>query len=129
MRTFPFACIRMTMIMIAAVVCFTGCGPKEDFNKAKTSVELALASWKKGENAKQLTSQGIEIVDPDWATGHRLLDYTIKNVSSQPQQGPRVVVAVNLQNKAGKKVNTEIAYEVSMKDTVKISRDPFHISP
>jgi hypothetical protein len=79
------------------------------------------------ETAAKLVGQGIEITDEDWKAGNKLLNFSIKNASSQPQQGPRVVVLLNMQRRNGKKVDSEIAYEVILADKVKISRDAFHI--
>jgi hypothetical protein len=105
-----------------------GCGgPKEDLKKAKAVVETSLNHWKSGESADKLAGQGIEIVDEDWKAGNKLLDYTIKSATSLPQQGPRVVVLLNMQQRNGKKSNTEVAYEVILKDKVKIGRDAFHV--
>jgi len=112
---------------IALVFLVSGCGPKEDLNKAKSLVETSLTAWKNGESADKLKSQGIEFADEDWKGGNKLTHFTIKSVSSQPQQGPRVVVMLNLQRRNGKKVDTEIAYEVQMKDKVIIGRDAFHV--
>ena len=55
----------------------------------------------------------------------------MKNASAQPQQGPRVVVMLHLQDRAGKKVSKEVAYEVIFKDQNKVSigRDAFHVGP
>jgi len=124
--------LRATIWAFAAMALFsiaglTGCGPKDDLKKAHTVVETALNSWKNGEKAQQVAAHGIDIVDDDWKAGHKLIDYTIKSASSQPQQGPRVVVLLNLQRRNGKKLDTEVAYEVIMTDKVKIGRDPFHV--
>lgn len=110
-----------------SVTVMSGCGPKDDLKKAQTVVETALNSWKNGEKSAQVVAQGIDIVDDDWKAGHKLIDFAVKSVSSQPQQGPRVVVVLNLQRRTGKKLDSEVAYEVIMTDKVKISRDPFHV--
>ena len=112
-----------------ALTIISGCGKKDDLNKAKTVVETALDSWKKAENPQQLVGQGIEITDPDWQAGHRLLEFAVKSASSQPQQGPRVIVVLTMQDKTGKKVDTEVAYEVILTDKAKIGRDAFHVGP
>lgn len=117
--------IGATCLFVAALA---GCARKDDLNKAQSVVETALESWKKAEDPRSLVGQGIEINDPDWKAGHRLLDYTVKSAVSQPQQGPRVVVELNLQTKAGKKIRSEVAYEVIIADTVKIGRDAFHVA-
>lgn len=117
--------LGMSMVLLA-VIC--ACKAKDDLPKSRSNVETALNSWKKGEDAKTLVGQGIEIVDPDWMGGKRLLDFTIKDAASLPQQGPRVVVVLTLQERTGKKIETEVAYEVIQKDKMaKIGRDAFHV--
>ncbi len=106
-----------------------GCGRKDDLNKARVVVDTSLNCWMQGEDPQLLAGQGIEIADPDWQSGHRLLDFTVKDASSLPQQGPRVVVVLSMQDKRGKKMDAEVAYEVLLTDKVKIGRDAFHVAP
>ena len=119
---------RFSLVAIVLIVLVSGCRARDDVPKARTVVETELNSWKNNEDPKTLLSQNIEIVDPDWSSGSRLLNYTVKDAASLPQQGPRVVVLLNLQSKAGKKSDSEVAYEVLMKDKLaKIGRDAFHV--
>ncbi len=123
-------------ICIRLLICFafvnlalsSGCKSKDDLPKSRSVVETALNSWKNGEDPKLLANQNIEMTDPDWAAGAKLLDFTVKDASSQPQQGPRVIVVLNLQDRAGRKKESEIAYEViqSGKQS-KVGRDAFHV--
>ncbi len=106
-----------------------GCGgDSADLNKAKAALETSLEKWKTGGTWQQLKDQAIDITDPDWSAGYRLLDFNVKDVSTQPQQGSRVVVVLKLQNRAGKQTSKEVGYEVNIKDRVNIGRDPFHIA-
>ncbi|MSU80659.1 MAG: hypothetical protein EXS16_21550 [Gemmataceae bacterium] len=116
-----FACLALTII--------SGCGKKDNLHKAKAVVETALGIWKNAGNPQELVGQGIEIIDPDWQAGHRLLEFAVKNASSQPQQGPRVFVVLTMQDKTGKNVDTEVAYEVILADKAKIGRDAFYVGP
>ena len=118
----PF--LRLGGLLLVFVFC--GCSAKPELGKAQAAVETALNSWKNGEDSKQLASKGIEIAEPDWSAGFRLVDYTVKNTTAQPQQGPRVVVVLNMKDRSGKKVDTEVAYEVLVKDKIQIGRDAFH---
>lgn len=124
----PSKLIRTLSACLLFLTLVAGCSRKEDLNKARALVETALETWKKAGDPRSLTAQGIEFIDPDWKAGQRLLDFTVKPAMSQPQQGPRVVVVLNMQSKAGKKVSTEVAYEVIMDEPVKIGRDAFHVS-
>jgi hypothetical protein len=120
---------RGSTVLVVLLVLVSGCGGKADLDRAEKVARTSLDAWKAGGNPQQLTDQGIEIAEPDWKAGYRLLDYQLKNTSAQPQQGPRVVVVLHLQNRAGKKVRKEVAYEVIFKDQNKVSigRDAFHI--
>jgi len=112
------------MLLLAALA---GCSAKEDLGKARSSVETCLNAWKQGGDPKTLASQGIEFTEPDWIAGNKLVDFTVKNASSQNQQGPRVVVVLNMKTRAGKKLNSEVAYEVLFKEKIQIGRDAFHV--
>lgn len=116
-----------TMLGCVLLMLICGCGTRVDLNKAQATVKVALEKWKEGGTPTQLTNQSIDITDPDWNAGFKLLDFQVKNASEQPQQGPRVVVVLNLQDRAGRKVHREVAYEVISGDRVRIGRDAFHI--
>jgi hypothetical protein len=122
--------MRRGSTLVFLLVFIGGCG-KVDLDRASKVVKTSLEAWKGGGNPQQLTEQGIEIAEPDWKAGYRLLDYELKNASAQPQQGPRVVVVLQLQDRAGKKVSKEVAYEVIFKEQNKVSigRDAFHVGP
>lgn len=115
--------MKRTIFLLVLLV--AGCGePPPNLEKAEAAVKVSLDVWKADGKPNQLPS--IEIADPDWKAGYRLLDYTWKTTSAQPQQGPRVVVTLQLQSR-GKTSNKEVAYEVILGDPVKIGRDAFHV--
>ena len=120
---------RGSMVIVVLLAFVSGCGTKAELDRAETVVRTSLEAWKGGEAPQQLNDRAIEIAEPDWKAGYRLLDFQLKNASAQPQQGPRVVVVLTLQNRAGKKVSKEVAYEVIFKDRNKASvgRDAFHV--
>jgi hypothetical protein len=120
---------RCKTVVVVLLVLAPGCGPKAEHGRAEEVVKTSLDAWKGGEKPQQLTDRAIDIAEPDWKAGYRLLDYQVKTASAQPQQGPRVVVVLTLQNRAGKKSNKEVAYEVIFKDDKRasIGRDAFHV--
>jgi len=120
---------RRHAAFVAILVLCSGCGAKAELGRAEDVVKTSLDAWKGGGNPQQLTDRAIDIAEPDWKAGYRLLEYQMKNASSQPQQGPRVVVVLTLQNRAGKRTNKEVAYEVIFKDNnrASIGRDAFHV--
>ncbi len=111
------------------ILLLPGCGKKADLGRAEQAVRASLEVWKGGGKPNQLGEKAIDIVEPDWLAGYKLVDFQVKNASTQPQQGPRVVVVLSLQGRGGKAVSREVAYEVVFKDQNKVSigRDPFHI--
>jgi hypothetical protein len=113
------------MALIGPIV--GGCGGGPDLNGAQSAVKTSLDRWKEAGTAKQLAAQSIEIAEPDWNAGWRLLDYEVKSATAPPQQGPRVVVRLQLQDRAGKTQNKEVAYEVIPGNPVRIGRDAFHL--
>src|SRR4051812_31013093 len=122
---------RGSTVYVVLLVFVAGCGSRADLDRAEKVVRTSLKAWQGGGTPQQLTERAIEIAEPDWKAGYRLLDFQLKSASAQPQQGPRVVVVLNLQNRAGKKVSKEVAYEVIFKDRTKVSvgRDAFHAGP
>src|SRR5262245_61107817 len=102
--------------LVVLLVVASGCGPGVDLGRAEKVVRTSLEAWQGGGSPQQLTDQGIEIAEPDWQAGSRLLGFQLKDVTAQPQQGPRVVVVLNLESRAGKKVSKEVAYEVLFKE-------------
>ena len=120
---------RRSTAVVALLVFASGCGQKVDLDRAGQAVISALEAWKGGGTPEQLAAQAIEITEPDWKAGYRLLDFQLKSASLQPQQGPRVVVVLTVQGRAGKRVSKEVAYEVIFKDGNKVSigRDAFHV--
>jgi hypothetical protein len=120
---------RVVAIVFALNLLVSGCGPSTDLGRAEEVVKTSLGAWKGGEKPQQLTDRSIDIAEPDWKAGYRLVDFQVKNASSQPQQGPRVVVVLTLQGRGGKTLSKEVAYEVIFKDhnRASIGRDAFHV--
>lgn len=118
----------VSYLTTALAISVLGCsGAKPDLTKAEDVVKASLDKWKEGGKPQQLSDKSIEMTDPDWRAGMKLLDYQVKNASAPPQQGPRVVVRLDLQNRTGKKLNKEVAYEVLPGDKIRIGRDAFHV--
>ena len=102
--------------LLGLLIASCGGGQVVDVDKAKSAVTTSLTKWKEKGTPDQLT--GIEIADPDWSAGLQLVDFQVKETSTPAQQGPRVVVVLNLKNRAGKKIDREVAYEVLIKDKI-----------
>jgi hypothetical protein len=117
------------MMAVVLLLFSIGCGAKADLGEAEQAVRAALEVWKGGGTPNQLADQSIEIAEPDWVSGIRLVDFQLKGASAQPQQGPRVIAVLHLQGRAGKRVSKEVAYEVIRKGGSKVSigRDAFYV--
>ena len=112
---------------LAFVVGVCGCGGGPDLNKADAAVQTALTAWKSKSTPEALAAEhAIDILEPDWRAGYRLVDFEMKQASAQPQQGPRVVAKLTLQRPTGKQITKEVAYEVLFKERTSIGRDPYH---
>jgi hypothetical protein len=94
--------------------------------KAEAALETALNAWVRGEAADKYSdvSQPIQITDPDWKSGSRLLSFL--TVESKPSTESadhfRCRVALSLQDRKGKKVEKEVDYEVRLGDKIVIER-------
>jgi hypothetical protein len=121
--------LRVCSGFLIVVALASGCGPRAELGRAEDVVKTSLEAWKGGEGPQQLADRSIDIAEPDWKAGYRLLEFQMKNASAQPQQGPRVVVVLKLQGRGGKTLSKEVAYEVIFKERNKasIGRDAFHV--
>jgi hypothetical protein len=114
--------------IILALLALAGC-KKDDAaqqNKAEAAIDKALDAWARGESADKLTtgSPPIQIDDPDWKSGVRLLSFlTAESKPSTAAPGQfHCRVSLALQDRAGKKSEKEVHYEVALGATISITR-------
>src|SRR5262249_5146278 len=111
---------RGALAPLSLLLFVAGCGSGDNLDRASNVVTTALTEWKNGGSPQKLVERGIDIAEPDWNSHYRLLDFKVDDASEQPQQGPRVVVVLNLQSPKGAKLTREVAYEVIMKSKQRV---------
>jgi hypothetical protein len=106
-----------------------GCGKRalqQPAEKAEAVVDQVLDAWTRGEPADKFAGpqQPIQAKDPDWKAGYRLLSFLTAEAKQIPEQPNHVRcrVALSLQDRAGKKVDKEVVYDVQLGDTIVIGR-------
>jgi hypothetical protein len=121
---------RRWFLVLAFSACFLhGCARNpsgQPVNKAEAALDTALDCWARGEAPEALADaeQPIQATDPDWKAGYRLTSFL--GVDSKPvEETPdrfRCRVALALKDPKGKEVQKEVVYNVTLGDTVLISR-------
>jgi hypothetical protein len=121
-RQTPVASGIRSLIVVASVLAFSGCGfggsgHTADPLEAGESLKIALEAWKSGAKSNELSAlePAILMVDPDWNAGAGLVDF----VADQPARlaGYDVVMPVRLTLKTGKgrKISRTAVYSISTK--------------
>lgn len=115
---------------LLAVSVFAGCGrnPSQGKSeKARTALDTILESWSRGEPAEKFAdpSQPIQITDPDWQTGYRLLSFLTaetKPTADRPDHF-RCRVALSLKSPQGQIEDKEVVYAVQVGERTVIGRE------
>jgi hypothetical protein len=134
MQPHPLKLLRLASLVVTLALLpeLAGCGGKRslsqaDLDRAQKAVEAALTVWQKGEPPSRLATLDppIQMVDPDWKAGVKLLRHEIKKTEGYQGQNPVCVVVLSVVNRKGQKQNTEVPYEVDLGPKLVISR-AFH---
>ncbi len=109
-----------------------GCGglphTQSDMERAKTALESALQSWKKGVSAAKMKTlaEPLDFSDDDQRNGFRLLDFQIEGTGFTDREDIRFTTKLSLQDRRGKKVERTATYLIAPKKTpIAIARDPY----
>src|SRR5262249_35568378 len=101
-----FSRLLMTALLLSALL-VQGCGkrPSPPTDRAEHLVEQFLDAWSRGESPEKFasTNPALQVTDPDWSAGYRLLSFLSAN-SNQTDTSVRCRVALTLQDRQGKKV-------------------------
>jgi hypothetical protein len=117
--------IFLVFILAAWPLIFQGChkdSSTQAQQKAEAAVDKALDAWVRGGPPDKLTA--IRIDDPDWKAGVKLLGFLTSEstpVADNPKRF-RCRVSLVVQDRAGKRVDKEVEYNVQLGDTVVIER-------
>jgi hypothetical protein len=95
-------------------------------DKAEAALNQVLVAWTQGEPAGTFADpeKPVQVTDPDWIAGYRLLQFLAFESKSNPDKQGRVRcrVSLTLQDPRGKKVDKEVVYEVDLGDRIVIER-------
>ena len=105
-----------------------GCGksPPPQPDRAEALVEQSLDAWVRGEPADAFggPDNAVQVTDPDWKAGWRLLSFLNIGARPSPETPGRFHcrVALSLRDPKGKKVDKEVVYDVQLGPPGVISR-------
>lgn len=118
---------RLIASFLFCAVTLAGCKDtaKKNLGKTEQAVDTALDCWARGEPASKFAdpSQPIQLDDPDWKAGMRLLSFLNSGTTagSDPNHF-RCKVALSLQGPDGKQVQKDVVYDVQVGDKIIIVR-------
>lgn len=119
----PIACTVCVLVIAVG-----GCGkqPLPATTRAENVLEKFLDAWTKGATASNWSSNPdpIQVTDPDWKAGCRLLGFLILD-SKEEERIPGIVhcrATLSLREPKGKKVDKEVQYDVESEPLPSIKR-------
>lgn len=123
-------------VACSAVVCMlaamtSGCGDggvQERLDLAKQTVQTALDTWKRGEQAALLKAgpTPIEFFDDDWERAAKLIEYEIVKTYMETDGTPRCAVGLTVQYGKKPPAKVRATYQlVNKENRIVIGRDPF----
>jgi len=129
MRDNQVPCL-LVMAMSLVALTLQGCGkdPARDTrNKASAALDRVLDAWARGESPdKCAAGQPIQLVDPDWKAGYRLVSFLTDETAptdGKPDEWVRCRVALALKDRKGRTMEKKVVYLVKMGDPIVISRE------
>ncbi len=122
-----FFCSLFVAALGLATLAAQGCGSSQQpVEKAEAIVDRVLDAWTRGEPASRFEDpkQSIQVTDPDWKAGCRLLSFLAIEAKQTQETTPHVRcrVALSLQDRKGKKVDKEVVYDVQLGNKILIGR-------
>jgi hypothetical protein len=123
--------LRLPLLLLLAALAF-GCSRRHSFSqadldRARTALQTALDSWKKGEMPERLRAlaEPIEFAEEGPRNGLRLLDFQIVDDRHTDAQTIRFTVKLTVQDRRGRREQREATYAVGLKSPIVIGRDPY----
>jgi hypothetical protein len=123
--------LRHTWLIFAFAMLPGGCSdtPNAPVNagKARETLRTALESWKKGESATALQSASppIYIIDQEWQSGAKLVNYEIVGDGEEKDAHLYCKVKLTVRASSGKDVQQEVTFIVSTAPNLTVSRKVF----
>jgi hypothetical protein len=124
-----FAAVRA-----ASLLCFfvAGCSARPenapvDADKARDTLRAALESWKKGDavDALQQASPPIYVVDNEWKSGAKLVDFKLVNEGERKDAHLFCPVELSIRTSAGKEQKRQVTYIIATAPNLVVSRKLF----
>lgn len=114
--------------LLAAIGCGSRSRSREDLDTARQAVESTLNAWKSNEPLKTFQAKSsIQVSDPDWSLGMKLLSYEIQSTDAPDGKNPRCRAILQLRDRKDRKIEREAIYEVSVDGEKKIvARELFY---
>ncbi len=128
MPEFPRNHLTQAPALACLLLLATGCGraPSEkDYlpaeQKARAALDSALAAWQNGQPAGKMAAASgtVEVADPEWKAGQKLLGYEILNAETG-NGPPRFAVKLRM---AGPRGEREVRYVVVGNDPLWVYRE------
>jgi hypothetical protein len=121
-------CAVIGVIVILALGCKSGSqNAPVNAGKARETLRTALESWKKGDAATALQSAQtpIYIIDPEWQSGAKLVDFEIQGDGEEKDAHLFCKVKITVRNANGKDIQQEVTFIVSTAPNLTVSRKIF----
>jgi hypothetical protein len=105
-----------------------GCGnagrpaPQENLDRAQASLQASLDAWKKGAKPNAFKAPAVELADPDWQAGFRLVDYMIYSTEGRQGEGVRCGVVLSMRDRQGKTLSKDVSYRIQGDAELRIDR-------
>lgn len=124
MRWIGRSCV--VWMVIASVGCGTQNAPV-DAEVGRETLRAALESWKKGEpvHGLQKGASPIYVIDPEWESGAKLLDYELVGTGDAKDAHLFCLVQLKLRLANGKEARREVHFVVSTAPHRTVSRKLF----
>jgi hypothetical protein len=120
-------CLFLGVLVAAASGC-RGNNANVQSEKAETALQKALDAWARGEPADKFADakQPIQLTDPDWKAGHRLLSFLVVEATptADNPKNVRCKVTLSKAEPGGEAVEKEVVYLVQMGSKIVIDRQP-----
>ncbi len=114
------------LVLLLSTLLLPGCGkspPQQPADRAEVLVEQFLDAWSRGVSPEKFagTNPALQVTDPDWSAGHRLLSFL--SAEAKPAGDTvRCRVALTLRDRQGQKVDREVVYDVQLGERSVIRR-------
>ncbi|MBI3407857.1 MAG: hypothetical protein HY040_05815 [Planctomycetes bacterium] len=115
--------------LVGVVLGVAGCGnsvPEADLERARNALETSLEAWESANPEKPAQAPSVQFIDPDQASGIRLVSYSIERCAGRHGENIRCWTKLALENSKGGRMDREVVFEIKLGEQTTIGRDPFN---